>query len=130
MAKKKDARSIMRQHLGKEVGDAMLSRVDDMLKRGASAEAIEKAFARDLTAHIEKLVVSAVITNIGPLQPISVKPIQSSVKSAIAPAVGVSSRSVSSRTGVGWRVASTSSKTGVGSVGIKTGPGRYTKGPK
>ncbi len=89
MPKTKDVRSIMRKQLGKEVADAMLNKVDKMVKGGASSSAIEKAFADDLTAHIEKQVVSAVITNIGPIQPIAVKPIAASVKTAIGPSIRV-----------------------------------------
>ena len=121
MAGKQNVRSVMRKHLGKQVADAMLNKVDKMVKRGATAAAIEKTFADDLTAHIEKQVVSAVVAKIGPLTPLTVKPIQSSVKSTIAPSVGVSVKST-----ITPSVKSTISP----AVGVKTGPGIYTKGSK
>ena len=93
MAKKQNMRAVMRKQLGKQVADAMLDRVDKMVKQGKSATAIQNAFAADLTAHIEKQVISAVVTNIGPITPLTVKPISSSVKSTIAPSVGVSVKS-------------------------------------
>jgi len=121
MAGKRDVRSLMRKQLGKDVADAMLNKVDKMVKRGATSAAIEKAFSEDLTAHIEKQVVSTVIAKIGPLTPLTVKPIQSSVKSTIAPSVGVSVKNA----------VTPSVKTTVSpAVGVKTGPGIYTKGSK
>jgi hypothetical protein len=56
MAAKQDVRTLLRKQLGKDVADAMLNKVDAMAKRGVSADKIEKAFVKDLNAHVEKRV--------------------------------------------------------------------------
>lgn len=53
--KKKDARSLMRKHLGKETADAMLNKLDKMAKRGAPASAIEKMTEEELSKHMKKV---------------------------------------------------------------------------
>ncbi len=77
--------AILKQHLGKEVADAMTAKIDKMIADKKSAAQIEKAIQDDLVAHLEKEVTAAVIVKVGPATPIKVKPIQTDVKSKIAP---------------------------------------------
>lgn len=53
--KRKDARSLMRQKLGKETADAMLNKIDSMARKKASPSAIEKAIEEDLSKHVQKV---------------------------------------------------------------------------
>lgn len=76
---------LLRDNVGKEAADAILTKIDKMAKEGAKPAAIEKVIAADLQAHIEQQVTSVVIAKIGPIQPIKVQPIQASVKPAIKP---------------------------------------------
>jgi hypothetical protein len=90
MPKQMDLESLLKDQLGKEVADAMLSKVDEMVKTGKSADAIEKALTGDLLTHVEKQVTLAVIAKIGPITPIKVKPISVDIKTSIKP-ISVSS---------------------------------------
>ena len=111
MAKRKaGVEKLLRDNLGKEAADTMLAKIDTMAKKGATAVAIERAITADLQAHIEQQVVSTVITKIGPLTPIKVKPIQVQVKPAIKPIV------VSPKINTG--------------VSVKVSPGLMSKGSK
>lgn len=84
-AKQQDVGALLTKQLGKEVGDALMAKMDEMARKGATPAAIEKAIAADLVAHIEKEVTAAVITKIGPITPIKVKPIQVDIKAKITP---------------------------------------------
>ncbi|MGO9095518.1 MAG: hypothetical protein ACLQGV_09875 [Bryobacteraceae bacterium] len=85
MAKQVNIGALLRKHLGKEVGDAMAAKINKMLSEKKSAAQIEKVIQADLAAHVEKGVTAAVITKIGPMIPIKVKPIQTDIKSNIRP---------------------------------------------
>lgn len=78
---------MLRDNLGKEVADAMLGKIDKMVKAGAKPAAIEKMVQADLLNHVEQAVVTTVLAKIGPIQPIKVKPIQVSIKPAIRPII-------------------------------------------
>jgi hypothetical protein len=55
MAIKSDVRSRLRKQLGKDVADAMLRKVDKMVKQGASPAKIEKVILADLAAHLRNV---------------------------------------------------------------------------
>jgi hypothetical protein len=77
--------ALLKKHLGKDVADVMLAKIDKMIQAGKTAAEIEKVVTADLVAHIEKEVTAAVIAKIGPITPIKVKPIQTDIKSKIGP---------------------------------------------
>ncbi len=85
MPAKKNARKLLTAHLGKDVADAVLAKIDTMVKEGASPAKIERAVQVDISNEIEKQVYSAVLAQIGPIQPIRIKPIQVSIKPAVKP---------------------------------------------
>jgi len=91
MPERTDIGTLLRKHLGKEVADAMTAKIDKMIAGKKSAAEIERVVMADLTAHIEKEVTMAVISKIGPITPIKVKPIQTDIKSKIGP-ISVSSK--------------------------------------
>jgi hypothetical protein len=68
--------ALLRKQLGKKVADAMAAKINKMLSEKKSAAQIEKVIHADLIAHVEKVVTAAVITKIGPMTPIKVKPTQ------------------------------------------------------
>ena len=110
MPAKQDIGQLLRANLGKEAADAMLVKIDDMVKKRATPAAIERAITADLHAQIEQQVVTTVIAKIGPLSPIKVKPIQVQVKPAIKPIT------ISPKINTG--------------VSVKVGPGLMVRGTK
>lgn len=90
MPAKRDVKTLFRKNLGKETADAILKKIDTMVKKKATAAQIEKAIIADISAEIEKAVTSTVIAKIGPITPIKVKPIQVDIKSKITPPITVS----------------------------------------
>ena len=54
-AKKKDARSWMREQLGKKTADALLNKLNEMATKGTPNSVIEKMIAEDLSKHIQKV---------------------------------------------------------------------------
>ncbi len=52
---KKDVRSQLRKKLGTKTANAMLKKIDEMARKGASARTIQKAIAKDL-ANLKKAV--------------------------------------------------------------------------
>jgi len=124
MPAKVNVGALLRRHLGKEVGDAVAAKIDQMIGEKKSPAEIERAIHADLVAHIEKGVTAAVIAKIGPLTPMKLVPIQSDLKSKIGP------MSVSTKVGPAIKV-----KVGPGikvNLGppIEIGPGPLRKGPK
>jgi len=116
--------AVLKKHLGKEVADAMMAKIDKMIAQKKSAAEIERTIHADLAAHIEKEVTAAVIAKIGPITPIKVKPIQTDVKSKIGPI------SVSVKVGPPIKVnVGPPIKVNVGPP-IQVGPGPLRKGPK
>ena len=55
MATKRDVRTSLRKQLGKDVADAMLRKVDKMVKQDASPAKIEEAILADLAAHLRNV---------------------------------------------------------------------------
>jgi len=55
MATKRDVRTTLRKQLGKDVADAMLKKVDKMVKQDASPAKIEKVILADLAAHLRNV---------------------------------------------------------------------------
>jgi hypothetical protein len=55
MATKRDVRSSLRKQLGKDVADAMLKKVDKMVKQDESPAKIEKVIRADLAAHLRNV---------------------------------------------------------------------------
>jgi hypothetical protein len=84
MPSKPKVEELFRKHLGEEVGNEILAKIEKMASAQAKPEEIEKAIAADIAAEIEKSIVSTVVAKIGPLTPIKVKPIQSDVKSIVS----------------------------------------------
>ena len=109
MPKEENVRALLTDNLGKEVGDAILAKIDKMVKEGATPARIERAVQADIATEIEKQVLSAIVVNIGPIQPIKVKPIQSAIKPAIKP------------------IPSIRISTG---LSVRIGPPSFTKGTK
>jgi len=54
MARKQDIRALLVKELGEDVADAMLNKVDQMVKQGKKSIQIEKAFSKDLATYTEK----------------------------------------------------------------------------
>jgi hypothetical protein len=77
--------TLLRKHLGKKAGDAVLAKVDKMIAQNKSPEEIEKVIHADVAEFIQSEVVKAVIAKIGPITPIKVKPISTGVKVKIGP---------------------------------------------
>jgi hypothetical protein len=55
MATKRDLRTSLRKQLGTDVADAILKKVDKMVKQDASPAKIEKAILADLAAHLRNV---------------------------------------------------------------------------
>ncbi len=68
MAKKQNVGSILSKQFGKDVADALLNKVDRMVKQGATAEKIEEAFLKALNAQVEKRIGSLVGTSVQSLR--------------------------------------------------------------
>jgi hypothetical protein len=56
MAAKRDARSMLRKQLGKDAADAMLNKVDNLAKKGASAGEIERWLLDEIASKIETVI--------------------------------------------------------------------------
>jgi hypothetical protein len=65
MVAKRDVETLMSRYLGKATADAMLKKVDNMAREGATVAKIEEAIAVDLASHIETDVAGAVKATIG-----------------------------------------------------------------
>jgi hypothetical protein len=117
MPTKETPEKLLKKHLGEEGANAILTKIDKMVADGASAAAIEKAIDSDITAHIQSIIVSAVIVDVKP-QPITVKPLSVSVGTQIktTPPIKISSAtSTKVNTNVGLTIKPT--------VTTTTGPG-------
>jgi flagellar motor switch protein FliG len=109
MPTKQTPKAVLRKHLGQKGADALLSKINKMAATGASAAKIEKAVSKDIAAHIQEQVSSILAVKIGPLKPISAKPLLVSIKPAVK-----STQPIRINSG----------------VSIKVGPPSYTKGSK
>jgi 2-phospho-L-lactate guanylyltransferase (CobY/MobA/RfbA family) len=56
MAAKKNSRSAMRRELGKNLGDAVLTKLDSLAKAGVSAIEADKAIMQEIERHILKTI--------------------------------------------------------------------------
>ena len=68
MAKKTDARSLVRKQLGRDLADIVLKRADILAKKNAPPSEIEQAIAEDVSKAIQKLgrAVRGIIPGIFP----------------------------------------------------------------
>ncbi len=83
MRKEPSVETLLRRTLGKEAADALLAKIDRMVAGGAKKAAIEKAVTADLQRQFVQQVVSAVISQIGPI-PVKV---QGGVQARVRPVV-------------------------------------------
>ena len=65
MAAKQSVEKVLRQNLGKEGAAAMLAKIDQMARKGASTAAIEKAIFADLRTYIEQQVSRVIAVGSG-----------------------------------------------------------------
>ena len=105
--------SLLSKHLGKEAASAVLSKIDQMAAKGATARQIESAATALINAQIERTIMTALLAKLGPLEPIKIKPIQAAIKPSLA---------IKVNTGMSTKVSST--------VSIKVGPGTEVRAPR
>ncbi len=74
---------LLRKSLGRKAAEALLAKIDRMVDDGASAAAIEKAVTADLQKEFVQQVVSATVSEIGPVAPSDVRAIKSNVKPVV-----------------------------------------------
>lgn len=66
MPKKETPKSLLTKHLGKDVANALLVKIDKMIKKGESAAKIEKAAQDEIDNYIGMLIEEAVKAAVGP----------------------------------------------------------------
>ncbi len=83
MPKEPSLEQVLRRSLGKDAADALLDKIDRMVARGAKAAAIEKAVTAELQAQFVEQIVSAAVSEVGPVTPVKVKGIQAKVRPVV-----------------------------------------------
>ncbi len=79
--------ALFEKHLGKEAAARIIGRIDKMARAKATPAQIEKATVEEIATHLQTAVVNTVLAKVGPITPIKVKPLSSSIKTTIGPIV-------------------------------------------
>lgn len=83
MRKAQSVETLLRRSLGKEAANALLAKIDRMVAGGAKKDAIEKAVTAELQRQFVQQVVSAVLSEISPVTPVTVQGVQAKVRPVV-----------------------------------------------